>query len=219
MISANGYKTYLESMHRATGVYFWGGNCEIGTKELLEKKIKTFGKENYTKLTVEKIEGRICADCSGLFAPISGTDMTSQGYYEACVEKGRIGQMPRNKKCLLFRQQNGTMVHMAGYLGDGNLIEMWDGCDKKEFKESEWTHYGFPTWIEAQVDEIVVGGTVVLTDAIKIYNTAANAKNDKSALPFTYPAGTYYIYKIDKETGAVNITKKKGTAGAWVILP
>lgn len=219
MISANGFVEYLETIFRATAIYFWGGNVEFGSKEMLEFKKKTYGKENYKDLTVEMIEGRLCADCSGLFAPISGYDDTAQGYYEKCVEKGRIGQIPRNKKCLLFREQNGRMVHMAGYEGNGYLVEMWDGCEKREFKESEWTHFGFPAWLEAQVDELVVGGKIVLTDAIKVYNTASDAKNGNNTLPFTYPSGTYCIYKIHEPTGAVNITKKKGTAGAWVILP
>ena len=219
MISANGFVEYLETIFRATAIYFWGGNVEFGSKEMLEFKKKTYGKENYKDLTVEMIDGRLCADCSGLFAPISGYDDTAHGYYDKCVEKGRIGQIPRNKKCLLFREQNGRMVHMAGYEGNGYLVEMWNGCEKREFKESEWTHFGFPAWLESQVDEIVVGGQIVLTDAIKVYNTASDAKKGKSALPFTYPAGTYYIYKVHKSTGAVNITRSKGTPGAWVILP
>ena len=219
MISVKGFVEYLETIFRATAIYVWGGNVEFGSKELLEFKKKTYGKENYTKITAEMIEGRLCADCSGLFAPISGYDDTAHGYYEKCVEKGKIGQIPRNKKCLLFREQNGRMVHMAGYEGNGYLVEMWDGCEKRKFKESEWTHFGFPAWLEAQVDELVVGGEIVLTDAIKIYNTASDAKNGKNILPFTYPSGTYYIYKIHEPTGAVNITRKKGTAGAWVILP
>ena len=219
MISAKGFETFLETIYKATAVYVWGGNVEIGTKELLELKKKLYGKEHYKDLTVNDIEGRLCADCSGLFAPISGYDDTAQGYYEHCVENGKIGQIPRNKKCLLFREENGRNVHMAGYLGNGYLVEMWNGCEKRKFKESEWTHFGFPAWLESQVDELVVGGQIVINDAIKVYNTASDAKNGKNTLPFTYPSGTYYIYKIHEPTGAVNITKKKGTAGAWVILP
>lgn len=219
MISAKGFETYLESVYRATAVYMWGADCEIGTKELLEKKIKQFGKENYEDLTVEKIEGKICADCSGLFTPISCLNITSQSYYGRCVEKGRIGQIPTNKKCLLFREEKGKIVHVAGYLGNGYLIEMWDGCEKRKFKESEWTYYGLPDWLEEQEDELVVGGTVKITDSIDVFNTALDAKLGKNILPYTYQAGTYYIYKINKLTGAVNITKTKGTPGAWVILP
>lgn len=219
MISAKGFETYLESIYRATAVYVWGADCEIGTKELLEKKIKQFGKEHYKDLTVEKIEGRICADCSGLFTPISGMNITAQSYYDRCSVKGSVKQIPKNKKCLLFRKENGKVVHVSGYLGNGYLIEMWDGCEKRKFKESEWTYYGFPTWLEEQEDELVVGGTVKIKNAIRVYNNAFNAKNGKKALPYTYPSGTYYIFKINKLTGAVNITRTKGVAGAWVMLP
>ena len=218
MISAKGFETYLESVYRATAVYMWGADCEIGTKELLEKKIKQFGKENYTDLTVEKIEGRICADCSGLFTPISGLNITSQSYYDRCVEKGKIGQIPTNKKCLLFREEKGKVVHVAGYLGNGYLVEMWDGCERRKFFEDEWTYYGFPDWLEEQEDELVVDGTVKIANEINVYNNAFDAKKGKNALPYTYPSGTYFIYKIDKLTGAVNITRTKGVAGAWVIL-
>ena len=76
-----------------------------------------------------------------------------------------------------------------------------------------------PDWLEEQEDELVVGGTVTIKDAISVYNNAFNAKNEKNALPYTYPSGTYYIFKINKLTGAVNITRTKGVAGAWVMLP
>ena len=218
MISANGFVAFLDSVFRAGGVYVWGGNVEFGTKELLELKKNTYGKEHYADLTVEMIEGRLCADCSGLFSPISGYDDTAQGYYDKCVEKGRIGKIPKNKKCLLFREERGKIVHVAGYLGNGYLVEMWDGCEKREFKESEWTYYGLPTWLEEQPDELVVGGTVNVPNAINVYKNAFDAKKGKNALPYTYPSGTYFVYKINKMTGAVNITRTKGIAGAWVII-
>lgn len=47
------------------------------------------------------------------------------------------------------------------------------------------------------------------------YNSADAAKK-AGAAKLTYPAGEYYIYKL--YAGAVNITKKKGIAGAWVVL-
>ena len=219
MISAKGFETYLESVYRATAVYMWGADCEIGTKELLENKKKQFGKSHYVDLTVDKIEGKICADCSGLFTPISGANITSKMYYDRCKEKGSIWNIPKDKKCLIFRREGESIVHVAGYLGNGYLIEMWDGCEKRKLKEIEWSFYGIPDFLEPQEDTLMVGGTVTIDKAINVYTNAYNAKRGKSALPFTYPSGTYYIYKIDKITGAVNITKKKGTAGAWVILP
>lgn len=219
MISAKGFETYLESIHKATAIYMWGADVEIGTEDLLKNKIKIFGEKHYKKLTVDKIEGKICADCSGLFTPLSGVNITAQMYYDRCIQKGSIWQIPKNKKCLIFRKQGNEIVHVAGYLGNGYLIEMWDGCDKRKFAEADWDYYGFPTWLGEQEDVLLEDGTVTIKDSIKVYNTAYDAKKNKSVLPFTYPAGTYYIFKVHKLTGAVNITTKKGTPGAWVILP
>ena len=219
MISAKGLVEYAESVYRAKAIYMWGCDGEIGTKELLETKKKVYGAEHYKNLTVDKIEGRFCYDCSGLLTQISGENITASNYYTKCKEKGAIYNIPKKKVCLIFRQQGTKIVHVGIYLGNGYLIEMYDDCEKRKFNVSEWTYYGLPTWLEEQPDEIVVGGTVRITSAIKVYNNASNAKKGKSELPFTYPAGTYYVYKIHKATGAVNITKTKGTPGAWVILP
>lgn len=219
MISAKGLITYCNSIHKSNAIYLWGCDGEIGTKDLIDKKKKTFGASHYNGKTVDLIEGKLCFDCSGFLTPISGENITAQSYYDKCVEKGAISQIPKDKACLIFRKQGDKVVHVAVYMGDGNLTEMWNGCDQRKFKESEWTYYGFPAWLEEQPDKLVVGGTVRITDAIKVYNNASNAKKGRSELPFTYPSGTYYIYKIHKPTGAVNITKKKGVAGAWIILP
>jgi len=219
MISAKGLVEYAESVYRATAVYMWGADGEIGTKELLETKSKVYGAEHYKTLTTGKIEGKFCYDCSGFLTPISGENITASNYYTKCKEKGSVWSIPKKKVCLIFRQEGTKIVHVAIYLGNGYLIEMWNGCEKRKFKEIEWSYYGLPTWLEEQPDEIVVGGTVRITSAIKVYNNASNAKKGKSELPFTYPAGTYYVYKIHKSTGAVNITKTKRTAGAWVMLP
>lgn len=47
------------------------------------------------------------------------------------------------------------------------------------------------------------------------YNSADAAKK-AGYTKLTYFAGEYYVYKV--HNGAVNITKKKGVAGAWVVL-
>lgn len=218
MISAAGFKTYLMGVYRATAIYVWGADCEIGTEELLKKKIEQFGAEHYRELSKSRVEGMICADCSGLFTPISGRNMTAQNYYDQCKYTGPAGELPKDKMCLLFRKQSGRIVHVAGYTGDGYLVEMWDGCERRKFKASEWTYYGFPTWLEEQSDNLKVGGTVYVRAESTVYNSAANAKAGINPCKFTYPAGTYYVYKIDKNTGSVNITKTKGKAGGWAML-
>ena len=42
MITAKGYVRYCEMLFRAGAVYLWGGDGEIITKELLEKKKQWF---------------------------------------------------------------------------------------------------------------------------------------------------------------------------------
>lgn len=218
MISAAGFKTYLLGVYRATAVYVWGADCEIGTEELLKKKIEQFGAEHYRELSKTRIEGKICADCSGLLTPVSGVNMTAQNYYDQCKITGSASELPKDKVCLLFRKQGGRIVHVAGYTGDGYLVEMWDGCEKRKFKASEWTYFGFPKWIEDQEDNIKVGGTVTVRETKIVYNNADNAKKEVNPCKVKYEAGVYYVYKIDKKTGAVNITKTKGKAGGWVML-
>lgn len=213
MISAAGLRTYLLGVYRATAVYMWGADCEIGTEELLKKKIEQFGASHYRELSKSGIEGRICADCSGLFTPVSGYNMTANDYYKQCVVKGAVKDMPLNKVCMLFRKQGNRVVHVAGYTGDGYLVEMFNGCERREFVESEWTYYGFPAWLEEQP-----GDTVFLTESETVYTTAANAKNGVKPCKNKYAPGEYYIYKTDEKTGAVNITKTKGKPGAWVML-
>ena len=217
MISAKGYREYLECMHRAQLIYMWGADVEVGTKELLEKKIKTYGKENYTELTAEEIEGKLCADCSGLFTPLSGKNITAENYYNQCEIKGKAKDMPRDKVCQLFRQEGKKIVHVAGYLGNGYLVEMFNGCEKRAFNPNEWTYYGIPTWIEKQPDTLKEGGTVMVYKEFNVYNNAYDAQADRNRLKYRYGAGLYYVYKIHKPTGAVNLSLKQGVAGAWVL--
>ena len=218
MISAAGFKTYLLGVYRATAVYMWGADCEIGTEELLKKKIEQFGEEHYRELSKTRIEGKICADCSGLLTPVSGVNMTAQNYYDRCEITGPANDLPKDKACLLFRKQSGRVVHVAGYTGDGYLVEMWNGCERRKFKASEWTYYGFPTWLEEQPNNLQVGGTVYVRSESIVYSNAANAKAGVKPCKVKYPAGMYYVYKIDKKTGSVNITKTKSKAGGWVML-
>ena len=222
-ISANGALQFLKSMHAAGAVYLWGANCEVITEELLESLKDNFGPEHYEKVSLDKVEGKIGADCSGLAEPLSGEDNTAAGYYANCKKRGDISKMPKDKICLLFRKQKGKLVHMAFYTGDGMLYEMWSGCDHREFIESEWTYYGIPDWIiqeDLQDDKksLSVGDKVIVKNALKRYNTARDAKNDMRVLKDLYEPGTFYVYKIDAPTGAVNISKMKGEKGSWVML-
>ena len=109
-ISANGALQFLKSMHAAGAAYLWGANCEVITEELLESLKDTFGEEHYKKVSLDKVEGKIGADCSGLAEPLSGEDNTAAGYYASCEVKGKISEMPRNKICLIFRRMVSWML-------------------------------------------------------------------------------------------------------------
>lgn len=218
-ISANGVLQFLKSMHAAGAVYLWGANCEVITEELLESLKESFGPEHYEKVLLDQVEGKIGADCSGLAEPLSGEDNTASGYYANCKKRGSISKMPKDMLCLLFRKQKGKIVHMAFYTGDGMLYEMWDGCDHREFVESEWTYYGIPDWIiQEEKESLSVGDKITVKTELKRYNTAWDAMNDVRAKEELYEPGEFYVYKIDPDTGAVNISKTKGKAGSWVML-
>lgn len=59
-----------------------------------------------------------------------------------------------------------------------------------------------------------VGQTIKISNSISGHNNAADAMAGRNRTT-TYKAGTYYIYK-KYTNGAINITRVKGTPGAWV---
>lgn len=218
MISAKGVKRYCNSMYAAGAVYLWGADGQIVTKELIETLKKRFGADYYKDVDLATVEGRIGADCSGFLTALSGIDTTAAGYYEKCKVKGKAADLPANKVCLLFRQEKENIVHVAVYTGDGRLTEMWDGCEQREFKPSQWTFYGISDWIEQKEEKktLAVGDKVEIGKELKGYTTAANAVSGKNASTRVVP-GTYYVYKI--YGGSVNVSKAKGKPGSWVVLP
>lgn len=216
MISAEGVKRYCASMHTAGAVYVWGADGQVITAELIETLKKRFGTSHYTDIDLVEVEGRIGADCSGFLTALSGTDTTAAGYYEQCKVKGKAADLPADKVCLLFRQEGGKIVHVAVYTGDKLLTEMWDGCEQRAFKPSQWTFYGIPAWIEQQADKpLAAGDRVTITKELTGHNTAADAMAKKNVRNRVVP-GTYYVYKVYGK--AVNISKIKGSPGSWVVL-
>lgn len=147
---------YFENLHKNKAIYLWGANSEIITKPLVDKLYKIFGSATYNrKYYDDKLKeglGKIGADCSGAFKPVSGFDTTAQGYYDKCKTKGKIGQLPLSKVCLVFRKNLvGRITHIGLYCGNGYTIEMKsskENCVKEKLNKSRWTHYGIPLWIE-----------------------------------------------------------------------
>lgn len=96
---------------------------------------------------------RWCMDAIGIKL-VSGA--TSQWNKTAWAEKGAIASMPREKMCLVFRQDGAkVMGHVGVYLGDGTVVHA-KGHDYGVVREGleeygRFTHYGVPMGLyEAQ---------------------------------------------------------------------
>ena len=99
--------SYFENLYNSKSVYLWGANSEIITKELCDRLYKTYGSSTYNKAYYDNKfkegQGRIGADCSGAFCPMSGFDTTAQVYYDKCSSKGDISSINKYKPCLVFK--------------------------------------------------------------------------------------------------------------------
>lgn len=148
---------WFEYLWQSKAIYLWGANGEKITPKLTHKLFAWFGSKNYSlEYYSDKLkegEGKIGADCSGSFYPISGFDATAQGYYNKCSESGSIVKIPRQKVCQVFKYSivQKKMTHIGLYDGNGYTIEMKsskDNVHKEKFNPLRWTHYGIPDWIE-----------------------------------------------------------------------
>ncbi len=156
MIKASDAVKHFERYYSLRAVYLWGANGQTITQDLCARLFKAFGNATYNKAYYDRKlaygKGRIGADCSGAFAPISGFDDTAQGYYNRCPIRGKIGQIPSDKPCLVFKGKNEKKItHIGMYLGNGEVIEMKsskDDCVKRTLKAGKWDFYGIPDWID-----------------------------------------------------------------------
>lgn len=147
---------YFEHLYMSSAVYTWGMNGEIITPETIQKAYKTYGSNTYNKAYYDdkliEGQGRIGADCSGAFYPVSGGDKTAQAYYTSCTEKGLIDRMDRSKPCLVFKgTASNKITHIGFYCGNGYVIEMKsskDNCVKDKLDGKGWKFYGVPNWID-----------------------------------------------------------------------
>lgn len=214
-VSSEGVTRYCKWMFAAGALYVWGADCEVITSDLLDSLKRRFGTKHYQKLSIENAEGKIGADCSGFLKPLSGKDNTAAGYYSDCIISGDIKKMPKDKMCLVFRKENGAIVHVGIYMGDGTTYEMYNGCEHKEFSEKKWDCYGIPAWIVQTKQVLAVGDRITLEEEVNGYRTAKDAENGTNFVHKVVP-GDYYVYKLYGK--AVNISKYKNNPGSWVVL-
>lgn len=144
-------------------LYVWGANCQKITKELMDKLYKTFGNDTYTKAyynnKLKEGEGKQGADCSGSLYPVSGCDATAEGYYNRCVDKGKIKTIPEDKVCLVFkRNSKGKINHVGCYTGDGYVSEMASSkanYRRKKLDGNGWDLWGMPDFVSNPDEEFV----------------------------------------------------------------
>ncbi|MBO5097081.1 MAG: peptidoglycan-binding protein [Agathobacter sp.] len=148
-------RAHFLALGKAGAIYVWGANCQIITEDLMNRLCKAVDSEKYNKEyydgKLEEGEGKPGADCSGAMKPVSGYDTTAQGYYNRCVEKGNIKDIP-NKVCLVFRRKDSKKItHVGCYTGDGYVSEMASSkknYQRKKLDKSEWDNWGMPDFIE-----------------------------------------------------------------------
>jgi peptidoglycan hydrolase-like protein with peptidoglycan-binding domain len=147
---------WFEYLYQSKAIYLWGANSEKITKKLTDKLFSCFGSKDYPREyydnKLKEGEGRIGADCSGSFYPISGFDATADGYFKRCAVKSNVLGIPKDKICQVFKRNlSGKITHIGLYCGNGYTIEMKsskDNVHKEKLNPLRWTYYGIPDWVE-----------------------------------------------------------------------
>ena len=165
------FKEHFRNLLNGRAVYVWGGNGETITKEMIDRLYRAYSSATYNRAyydaKLKEGEGRIGADCSGAFFPLSKGDKTAKGYYNACSTKGKIKDLPKNVACMVF---NKNWTHVGAYMGDGTTIEMRSSkknVQKEAFNESRWAYYGIPDWLEA-TPEVVMKPAVENKEEVEV---------------------------------------------------
>lgn len=211
MITDVAVKEYCKSMKLAKPRYVWGADGQVITEDLIEFLSAQFGDSHYKKEEILLYQGHLAFDCSGFLTPISGKNWTAQRYFEACTKTGLSKAMDLKQVQLVFRMKNGNIVHTGIYTGNTYTYEMYEFCDVKKIDKEYWTHFGIPTWIHYTAPG--ESGTFKLEFQVPGYYTASDAISCVNARTTLAP-GVYFIFR--KVTGALNLTKQKGTPGSWI---
>lgn len=213
--------------------YLWGGQNESLFDLIRQLAAKKEQSDKNTEKMLAFIEKNLTKDirffdCSGLAIDYLlrnkglAYDTTAAGLYRLC-DPINESQVEEGDWCFL-KDSDGDIYHI-GYVVDNDMVVHAFNQEKGVIMEKrtarKWIYarpefaFDFSGLQLSLYDTLEAGATVTITESIKGYNTADNALKGKNPT-VTYPKGAYYVYK--KYNGAVNITRKKGTAGAWVIL-
>lgn len=214
--------------------YLWGGQGDT-LFDMVRKYSTTKAQSNpstekmITFLKNNGISDKEFYDCSGLgvkFLLDHGAikyDMTADGLYKKCTPLNKANARAGD---WVFRIKDGRATHIGYMVTDSEVVHAlnqsagvireplsknrgWNGAGRPEF----CIEYDLQTVID--YNSLKVGDRIITDKDLKGYGTADDALKKTNAM-CTYKSGTYYVYKT--YNGAVNITRHKGIAGAWVVL-
>lgn len=174
---------WMRDLFAEKALYVWGMNGDVISESTINAARNAFKSAKYnnayydTKLNSGR--GRHGADCSGAFCKLRGADDTAQGYYNQCVVKGPIANIPTDKACLVFGGSSVSGInHVGWYCGDGYIIEMKssiDNCTKAALSSRLGTFkwYALPPWVEYDSSVAEVSSN----SFIKLYQQWLNTNN------------------------------------------
>lgn len=101
-------------------------------------------------------KGKPCYDCAQLaLACMAAADIplvsgaNSQWLKTVFERKGTINELPEDRVCLVFRQDDGGRMHHVGvYIGDGTVVHAKGhdyGVVRQELSTVKFTHWGIPS--------------------------------------------------------------------------
>lgn len=234
-VKASEFIKWIESM--VGNPYLWGGQGE-SIFDILRKYAKQLGQSDAATdkmigfLKESGVVDKRFFDCSGLgvkYLIACGAlnyDTTANGLYKKCEPIGREDVRAGD---FVFFVEDGRASHIGYMVTDDIVVHALDqtvGVIREKLSaRKEWNAFGRPTAFieydleeEADIEIIEVGDKITVETKLKRYNTAWDAQHDMNAKKDLYEPGEYFIYKIDPDTGSINITKTKGQAGSWVML-
>ena len=168
-------------------------------------------------------------DCSGLgvdYLLDHGAltqDTTANGLYRRCT---KISKDEVRAGDWTFFLDGDRATHIGYMVTDDVVVHALDqtvGVIREKLSDrKDWVAFGRPDFcmeydlpVDVDLSNLRAGDKITTTKDLKGYTNAENAMKGVKAT-CTYGADTYFVFRVYK--GAVNITKKKGVAGAWVVL-
>lgn len=154
-----------------------------------------------------KYKGKRSFDCRGLTwyalnktgLTISRVGATTQWRTDSWQEKGTIDKAPKDKQCIVFRQDNqGIMQHTGFRCADGTVVDSRDhaqGVLSTNENEYNWTHYAIPYGAYDEYQEETLEGSEVEKKMDVLYKkaTVVGGMLNLRAAPRTTAVALAYI--------------------------